>query len=226
MAITDWDIFSNSPDALVTLKTNANVVYSGVSNQITSPPIRGASSLLTFNGAGDAGTKIQIQPKPAFSSGQLKGKLRTLVHVIPTAGGVKEAGLYCLSGQTNLITTGNCYLAYFTTALNNFNFIIAKSGNGIEGFGSAMALATSPTMQWAEGTTFALEFVWDATGTSAVLVLRLGSATDFSDLTNLLSYEDTTSPFLTSSGEGLFHSDVSSPMQVLWDSTSLEEITA
>jgi hypothetical protein len=67
-----------------------------------------------------------------------------------------------------------------------------------------------------------VEFEWDASsGTACALIVRTGSMLDFSNLSVLLDYVDTSSPLLESVAEGLFVFSDNGFTDVYWDNTTI-----
>ena len=222
MSLTNWDVFTNSPDVIATLNIGTEIIF--LTGTFSTPVLADTASLALLNISTTSGKRLNLQPKPSFGGASTCGKIRTIVRT-NAALGVRAAGLYCMSGQPDLTSTGNCYLAYFHTLGFQFNFVIAKAiATGVNQIVS-VALATSALTLWADDVPFTLEFEWNATGSSTVLDLRLGSALDFSDLSSLLSFVDNSSPFFSTFGEGLFLNDSSGIMKVQFDNTTIEKLT-
>jgi hypothetical protein len=77
------------------------------------------------------------------------------------------------------------------------------------------------------GQIFALEFQWEVliNETNGVdLVVRYGTATDFSNLADIIHYVDTSSPYTTSRGEGICWTSIFQTQTYLLDQTSLYRI--
>jgi len=226
MALSDWDVFKTDTDVIV------SSVFDGVDLILPTGDILAISSLddggsvFVGNGTNANGESANLQPKTSFGGALTFGKIRSLVFTF-VGSGVREWGFYCMSSQADLTSSGSCYLLYATTAFNNFNFIIAKSTSSgiVAPFSNASPLASSPTSLFSDGTAFALELEWDASsGTQTVLTMRHGTALDFSNLSDVGTVIDTSSPLLTSSGEGLFVSDVSGVSRALFDNTRIEKL--
>jgi hypothetical protein len=82
--------------------------------------------------------------------------------------------------------------------------------------------AYTPINQFSSGVPFSLEFQWNATSlTSVDMIVRQGSLSDFSDLTEILSFTDSVSPHITSVAEGLFGYGASGPLNLFVDSTTI-----
>lgn len=227
MAITDWDLFTSNSDVVTSLTfgTGVDVTFQTGSTVSRPGPLVGTGSLY-FADPGLSNIKAHMQPKPSFGGSVDCGQIRSIIQT-EVGGGVRDAGFYCMSSQTDLSAgTGSCYMVWFTTFLFQQRIHIGKSTTGVNSF-SVSALASSPPAQWTDGTTFTLEFEWDATsGSNTLLTVRQGSSLDFSDLVTILSFNDTVGSLFVTNGEGIFINSVSGNSRVFFEQTAIQEISA
>jgi len=144
-----------------------------------------------------------------------KGKLRILFRWDTSTDGsavnrFQQFGFYFMSSTAQLNTTGNLYKCVVIqngtgADAGNRVCLYKKTGNG--GFaGSETNLARSASGVFVNGTIYGLEVTWDSltTPSQVAMTVKIGTATDYSDLASLLTYTDTSSPYTTTVGEGLF----------------------
>ena len=225
----DWTVFGTGVVTRATTSAGKNEMSlaTNPNNEaaVASPsgvPVIGTGTLRMRVGA--SGNSINIIPvfpgALATDRGLLAGKIRTVMRW-NASGGVSYWGLMALQSALDMTTgTHNAYGLACNTFSSANNIHIAQFDNTIlAGWGS---LAASPSNTFMDDVPIALEFEWDATSlTSVVLTVRKGSMTDFSDLAPLLSFTDTVSPHVTSVAEGLWGVYGSGGIDVYWDNTTI-----
>ncbi len=159
----------------------------------------------------------------AIARGMTAGKIRSVVRW-DNHGGVARFGLVAMQSVLDLTPEtgeeGDAYVCLFDTASSANAIRLGKMSTMF--LGEWNTLMSSASAQFVSQTARAVEFEWDASsGLNCALVVRTGSALDFSNLTVLLDYIDTSSPLLTSVAEGLFALYVSGNADVYWDNTTL-----
>jgi hypothetical protein len=191
MALADWEV--HAANALVTLDTI---------NTIT-----GTSSLRIAGNSGFAVGYANILPSKAslHPHGFTRGALRALFKPVGLGSG-RQIGLSCMQSDRNITTTGT---VFYSAEATGTALVLNKGTSSIQSSRTQLA-TTSYTM--VVGTVFALELQWDLLLdelNGIDLVVRLGTLTDFSDLTQVLHYIDTSSPLQISRGEGILYSTLS-----------------
>ena len=191
MPFADWDVYNPA---------NYNTINIDVSNVII-----GVGSL-RFDGVFGL-TKRPVNMVPKVTSdlphSLLKGKMRQLVKVVALGGGDNSVGIAALQSVRDITVTGtSAYLAEFVPVSNLVR--LSKITNGLPGAFTTLASAAFSIVL---NGIYALEFEWvvdliELGGTR--LIVRTGTALDFSDLTQALSFTDTSSPLQTTAGEGPF----------------------
>lgn len=229
-AYSDWDIYgTTSQDQYQTSIGTPELSLSLLSQ---SEGGQAAVSGVPLVGTGTMRMRAQsgaLQLIPTFPSatatarGLTAGKIRSVVRW-DNHGGVARFGLVAMQSVLNLTTgtgsQGNAYVCLFDTASATNVIRLGKMSTMF--LGEWNTLMSSAPAQFVSQTARAVEFEWDASsGVNCALVVRTGSALDFSNLTVLLDYIDTSSPLLTSVAEGLFALYVSGNVDVYWDSTTI-----
>lgn len=190
--ILDWDVyhFPTSP--------SVGNDWISIGHDPVNKLLGSADLVFSRNTAEWAGS---ARPGATIPKALTSGKLRTLLN-FDYGSGVVYAGLYCLSSQPNVSgSVGSFYLVYLDSSLTEDRIRLAKVGAGLMA-ASYTVLETSGVSAWTPTVTLALEFEWVVTAGQAVLTVRTGLQTDFSDLSQLLTHTDTSSPYTTSAGEG------------------------
>ena len=201
MALTDWHIFSAG---------------TAIRAHNAATPILGSTSLVMEATSNSPAAKINIDISDEAGAvagttyAFTKGKIRSLFRV-EDIGNSTHQGLYCLASVGDLANgSGNCYGVNFKSPENDFH-LNKYTGSGLvtysgtSGGGMTNLQNTSSGTAWADDTLIAVELEWDASsGTQVDLIVRTGSATDYSDLAQILSHTDASSPHVTSLGEGIF----------------------
>ena len=158
-----------------------------------------------------------------------KGALRTLIKTVSLPNNV-QVGLYCMANTRNATqgTSRTSYYVHFrNTGVSTGEVRLLKNSSGIGG--ASVVMATFPTMNQPTGSTFSLELQWtvaidEINGVD--LVVRYGSLTNFSDLTDVIHIIDTSSPLTITQGEGIGANDPTgiSAWDVRYDQTTLLRI--
>ena len=223
---TDWIVFGTAVATRATTsagKSEVSLSTSAINEAaVASPfgiPIFGTGTLHIR--AGESMNIIPVFPGAlATERGLVAGKIRTVIRW-NDLGGVSYWGLMALQSALDMTTgTHNAYgLACSTLSFANRIHIAQFNNTTLTGWTS---LASSPPNAFMDNIPIAVEFEWDATSlTSAVLTVRTGSMTDFSDLATLLTFTDIVSPHVTSVAEGLWGTSASGPVDVYWDNTTI-----
>ncbi len=229
MAFSDWDVVQSNTLLYAGLEIGRPVVGSG-SLRLDN------LNLLTTIAA--ATTRLNS----SFSDrGFVKGIARTLMAVsaFNMVTGVYRTGLLCMMSTADVTGAGtSCYVAGFqpgsTQAAGTWN--IFKFTNGLTGsattLGSVSGGSLVPTTAYEVR---ALELTWEYDtaqfDSGIALVLKVGTAADFSNLSLAVSVIDISSPLTTSVGEGcvFIHSDANggtpAGQTALFDTTSLTKLS-
>lgn len=196
MSLTDWNVYIGNTGL-------------GLSINVLTPILGLGCGRIGGIGLG-GGTNTAVINVTALSGrtkGVTRGKLRTLFRYDDFTGGA--IGLTFLQSNANLTTgTSNFYAVqlrqadgtlYLTKVLSN---VVNANGTTLD------SVYFSPGIE----TVFALEAEWsvDLVELGGVaLFVRTGFATDFSDLTTVMTYLDVSSPITTSVAESIFVVEVS-----------------
>ena len=192
MAFADWDFFTGGTVTNALQSTGALV---------------GSSSLEIVMASG---SRVQGQLDAGESRGFTKGKIRSLFKntaVTGTASSV-NVGLWCLSSVENMLGTGSgdAYAVGIYPEDSVTNVTLRKITQNLGEFLSTGTLLGSASEDFATATV-ALELEWNVavaeTG-GVVLKVRTGSQTDYSDLSEVISIVDSSSPYTTGFAEGIF----------------------
>jgi hypothetical protein len=141
------------------------------------------------------------------NKGFTRGRLRTLVK-LPSGTTRTRAGIYCMASQADLTSLGSAYYA----CIQNDSFggdrtlQLSKVTAGFDQEPPGTTLGSVAHPAFTETATVALELEWVADAAvlgGTRLIVRQGSATDFSDLVDKIDITDVSSPLVTSAGEGL-----------------------
>jgi hypothetical protein len=192
MSLADWDKFGST--------------YT-VSIDNATPLVGSGSLFIDFSGSSNSSRGNLLPKDPGSLSGKLiRGKIRALFQYTVLASN-NGPGLFCLASQRDLSSTGSCYFISFKRDQIN-RLTLYKSNNvgtTIEEIGGLTPLAFA-VLSTSANTTYSLELEWyvdipNLSGTQ--LKVRVGSATDFSDLALVMSTIDVSSPLTTTVGEGI-----------------------
>ena len=210
MAFTDWDVHTSS----VTIAPT------------TSSPLVGSKSLRMTAGPASSGTLAagtamrNVTQEYAFTI----GRYRSVFKQSSAVGSTGYFGFAVMQSAANPLSTGQLYTCQFGGGGVG---IYKYSSGGLNGSGSALATAVSV---YSAGTAFAAEFEWiaDLTNLGGVaLTVRVGTALDYADLADVLTYTDSASPFTTTAGEsllGLLTLHPSLTLDVRIDTTALDAV--
>ena len=191
MALSDWDFFSGGSPTFALQTVGALVDTASL--EIVSP----------------ATGRIQGQLDSGQTRGFTKGKIRSLFRCTANTGTALNSniGLWCLSSVENMIGTGSgdAYGVGIAPAASANVRLRKIDQNFGEWFDDAdLAVANK---SFIAGTTVAMELEWnvDIPGIGGVnLVVRVGDATDFSDLSEVINIVDSSSPYTTGFAEGIW----------------------
>ena len=225
---TDWTVFGTGTLTRATTSAGKNEMSLATSatneSAVASPsgiPVIGTGTLRMRVGLSGAMNIIPVFPGAlATDRGLVSGKIRTVMRW-NNSGGVSYWGLMALQSALDMTTgTHNAYGLAFNTLSGANNIHIAQFDNTV--LTGWTSLAFSPSNTFMNNVPIAVEFEWDASsGTSVLLIVRTGSMTDFSNLSTLLFFTDTVNPHVTSVAEGLWGVYGSGGVDVYWDNTTI-----
>ena len=160
-------------------------------------------------GAGTDMSNIVVTNLSGRTKGVTQGKIRSLFRYTnpPTAGTLNGFGFTFMMSAENVSTsTGNFYGAGYD--FNTGRLHIRKATlSSLSSIGSGTGLAQSEIVTPGNGVVMSLEVEWIADtvelGGTAIFV-RTGSLNDFSDLTTVISYLDTATPYTTTVAESIY----------------------
>ncbi len=221
MALSNWVVFETGFPTV------------GIMTAITDPvplsPIIGTGSLRLTQYSVTEGL-INLY-NTGYSPGFTKAKWRSVLRPVSMLGITNYSlGFVFMQSQLNLTGgTGSCYFAHLSVNANGTNarFIIRKFvGTGLQtNLGASTTLYTGSNLGTILGTNNAVEVEWDASsGTQVdITIRRTLNSTSFASLTLETSITDSSSPLITSVGEGIGCTNGSSSGATDWllDSTTL-----
>jgi hypothetical protein len=208
MAFSDWDFFENG-GATESLQTTGALVDS--------------SSLEVILTSSD---RWQAQLDSGQSRGFTVGKIRTLMKVTAVSSAPNTfVGLFCMT-ESEDVTAISQDLYMVAANPNNIaaNLKLKKLNNGITDF-SGESTKGSTQVDFTTGNLISLEMEWqlDVAEIGGIFItIRTGTATDFSDLSDVITYIDP-SPYTSTFAEGLAIQTVTSTATVLFDETTIFE---
>jgi len=215
--ITQFDIYNNNTSNAV---ANVNIGYPRAYGFVSAPILQGTGSLQFEFLA--TGLKTNLRPGSQIGFGLRIGEVRSLIYSLEQAGtsGAYAFGMYCMGDESNLsLGLGQCYLLKLDTTTNKRNLSIIKStsGVGLSSFQTLSALSISAD-HWAANTNFTMAFSWRVSGIATTLIGKMGTLTDYSDLSTVICATDTTSAFVSTIGEGFWgDSGTRNGLRVIWD---------
>lgn len=188
----------------------------------TASPIEGVSSLRWNLSNFQAGIFRGRTLGADLTTGRRITRFKVATN-LPSGGGANRWGV-CGMMQSSIDIGSNAYWAYIASgALTTLNI-----GKGILGgtVGTTLFNVASGTIpSIATGTIYAVGLQWqrDAGSGQMVLTAQFGTAADFSDLTTIATYTDSSSPYSTAvtSGIGAHSSGAGSAFDIYWDQTRL-----
>lgn len=239
MSLADWTQVSSGPAGTVSI-------------DVTTPMVDSGS--LTYVAAAGIATRAGhtfVLTSPPFSSGFTKGRIRTLARwntggQITVDGRKWQSGIICMMSAADVTVDGggeSCYTWAIgsgqNVATNQFEIVLMKNVDGLAGAtGTHTSLHEENTLGAyppSAGDFWPIELEWQADlaglgGTRLIGRMGTKNSTDFGTLTDLIDIVDTTSPLLTSVGEGLCHvkghTGTRSPgYSWSFDETTVEELT-
>lgn len=195
MALSDWDVYTGGG---VTVTTDV------------SDPIVDSSSLDVTNTNNNHFLMVP-SPSSGLTTGITKGGIRSIFRMDSVSAGghgsSTRMGLSCMQSAVDVSTSGSCYEARlkFGGSFGSQVLSIHKiTSGGINAIGTLL-VSTTPSFSLDTEFTLQLEFI-DLSSIFAGVVLKLsvGSALNYSDLTETLTYQDFLSPLTSSFGEGIW----------------------
>ena len=191
MALSDWTQYENQNWSFL-INVTTPIVSSGT-GRLAFSPISGGTSL----------TNIVVTALSGRTKGVTKGKLRTLFRydVPPTSGSVNWYGLAFMMSTEDITGSANYYRAQYNFNTGRFELVKATA------YSVGTVLAQGPIFAPGNNVTIGFEVEWikdiPELGGVAIFV-KYGFATDYSDLTSVITYVDSTSPYLVSVAESIF----------------------
>jgi hypothetical protein len=183
MGLGDWERYSTT---------------TGLTIDPTAPLVGSGSLRMHLR---DSGAECNLGLSDAHPRGLLKGRVRTLVRQTTGFLTNHRVGLYCMA-QALDITQGS-ERAFYRYCLKDQTLLLDK---GDEGLSNGTTSLGSVAHTWTLALTVALELEWDYDldrWGGAQLIGRVGTRTDFSDLSAVITVTDSSSPLATSVSEGL-----------------------
>lgn len=221
MSLSQWEIIQSNASLYVGLDIGNPLVGAG------SLRIDNKNLLTTIAAA-------TLRLNNTFADrGFVKGMGRTLLNCdVLASASIYHIGLLAMMSVADVTAAStSCYFAGLQNiAGGSERWEVTKYTNGLLNAGTA--LGTSGSNLPSAGQTRALEFTWiyDTAQFDGgiALVLKVGTATNFSDLATVISVVDISSPLSASVGEGCIfrHADTTSTSVIaLFDTTSLTKYT-
>lgn len=209
MSFGDWDFFETG----------------GVTQGLeTTGALVGTSSLKVDYSSTD---EWHGQLNSGESRGFTKGKIRTIMKMITIgfSASPQSMGVYCLSSAEDITAAGTDFYAIRVIPLASANVSLEKVTNGLSSINGTQ-LGTTQDKNFQAGQTITIELEWDvniAEAGGTVLKVRTGSQLDFSDLSEVISVIDASSPYETGFAEGIYVNTSSSAgnSQVFFDNTEI-----
>lgn len=195
MAVSDWDVYTGGG---VTVTTDM------------SDPIVDSSSLDVTN---TNNNRFLMVPKPSsgLTTGITTGFIRSIFRMDSVSAGGHSSdtrmGLSCMQSAVDVSSSGACYVARlkFGASFSGQELSLNRiNSGGINSTGIKLVF-TTPSFSLDTEFTLQLKFL-DLTSLSGgvLLSLSVGSALNYTDLTETLVYQDFESPHTTSFGEGIW----------------------
>lgn len=196
MAFIDWDQYS----------TGSTIA---MANDTVSPIADTGSLFFDSSGSGNRQAHMSVSASSGINKGFTKGKIRTICNVASFTAGF-QAGIVCLQSQDDVSgVVGSCYTLNMrsrTASAIDFRLVLNKHTTGLQNVTTLLDETANGLSTL--GTDFVMELQWiaDLPGLGGTqLVVSFGNNTqDFNDLVPQFVVLDTTSPILTSVGEGVF----------------------
>ena len=193
MALSDWTQYVNQN-------------WSFLIN-VTTPIISSGTGRLGFAPAnsGSSYSNIVVTALSGRTKGVTKGKLRTLFRydVPPSAGTVGAYGLVFMMSNEDINSSGNHYRVQYNFFTGRFELMKAIASGPTGG----TLLAQGPIFSPGNNVILGLEVEWikdiPELGGVAIFV-KYGFETDYSDLTPVITYVDSTAPLLVAVAESIF----------------------
>jgi hypothetical protein len=191
MSLADWDVYTSNTGL-------------GLSINVLTPILSLGSGRFGGTSLGGGLNSIVINPTVASgrTSGVTRGKFRSLFRYDDFTAGAK-LGIAFMQSNKNIAEVSSTFYKAELLQSDGKLYLIKATGTTIGGGGTLASVYFSPGIN----TVFCLEVEWivdlgELGGTA--LFLRRGFATDYSDLTTVISYLDVSSPLTTSVAESLY----------------------
>ena len=196
MAFIDWDQYSSGSTI-------------AMANDTVIPIAGGGSLFFDSSGSGNRQAHMSVSTSSGINKGFTQGEIRTICNVASFTAGFRT-GIICLQSQDDVSgIVGSCYTLNMqsrTSSAIDFRLVLNKHTTGLQNVTTLLdeTINSLSTL----GTDFVMELEWVANlpglgGTQ--LTVSFGNNTqDFNNLVTQFIVLDTTSPILTSAGEGVF----------------------
>lgn len=221
MSFSQWEINKSNSSSIVHV-------------DVFDPHTGTGSLTMRRDGNGPEAMTAHPSDVGGLNHGLLHGRLRTIIRANGSFGiGTAQtswAGIHCMQSIDNITASGDCYALMWifqdkNATLNDLR--IYKMGASINTLSGATLLGTDATFSKVMDDVWTMELEWDATsGTQVDLTGRTGTATDFSDLADAITVTDSSLPFTSTVGEGVFHRHQSSGVfrSFTFESTTLYKV--
>jgi hypothetical protein len=191
MSFSDWEFFSSGGIVAPSIEMSSTIEGSG-------------SLLVDVSGSGAKQVVAQITDASGIPHGFLRGKIRTLIVVDSFTSG-HRIGLGCLFSQDNITTGGSSYSLLVRNRPGDgvtFRIGLYKALSGIE---SGISLVETGDQALSLSQVFAIELAWNADIIHGFtnLIGRFGLSADFSDLSDVIEYQDMNIPLQYTVNEGI-----------------------
>ena len=210
MAFTDWTTEGSTSNAVIQEffgPRRLGPVVSGASldeRDVPLPalPLEGSGSLRMHFVS--AGLKGHIYRTAVSNRGFSAGNFRTWCYVPERGTQQFNGGIYGYTNSVSLVSGAGAGYLVGLSPLNGRFVFLARMSSGLSLLAGQALLASSTSAQWTFSTTFTMQFSWASVTSGMQLVYSQGTAGDFSDLVNVLSYIDTTPVSSIPVAEGLW----------------------
>lgn len=187
--------------------TTANSLF-----RLDTPGVIGETSLI-FGNTTAASNRVRtgyVSTASGITRGILHGRIITVVEALETPNANNTFGLFCMASSLETQGTGANYRIQVRGGTTGNVEMYKATGSGIGLIRThGTLLGTAQDVTWDTlGQTVTLGLEWDSTKQGILggtqIKMSVGTATDYNDLTEVVSFIDTTSPHTTSLAEGFF----------------------
>ena len=227
MAFTDWTTEKSTTDAVIQEFFSprrlgpAVSVGSAVSQRdvpLPALPLDGSGSLRMHFVS--ANLKGHIYRTVSSNRGFSAGNFRTWCYIPERSTQQFNGGIYAYATSVSLVSGAGAGYLVGLSPLNGRFVFLARMSSGLSLLSGQALLASSASAQWSFSATFTMQFSWASVTSGMQLVYSQGTAGDFSDLVNVLSYTDITPVSGIPVAEGLWmDGGVNTDSTILFDNT-------